>query len=148
VSSVFSTYYAQQAGQRQSAPVPTTSDYIQAIRNSFATFPNICSVGVTARFSATGGKASVGVDLNSNKGVRFAGGYRIAELGPGQGSVSFKGSSVSASVSVRIPDTPFSVGASVQGNEITSANVGLRLNSNNTIQAYGSVNSFYNCGGH
>jgi RHS repeat-associated protein len=120
---------------------PTNQDYIDAIQQRLAQLPNVCDVGINARAGLPGSRFAFGLDANSQKGVRFSGSARIAQLGPVTGSVSYKGpgGTPSATVNVRIPDTPFSVGASTNGQTLTSVNVGARIGRAANFQVYADI---------
>ena len=101
--------------------------------------PNVCGFGINARVGR--GRVSLGADLSTNKGLHGAAGVRVAQLGNVQGGVSIKGGNVSATVNVRVPDTPFSVGAGTNGSRITSANVSARYGVLN-LQGYAAISNF------
>jgi hypothetical protein len=101
--------------------------------------PNVCGFGINARVGR--GRVTLGADLSTNKGLHGAAGVRVAQLGNVQGGVSIKGGNVSATVNVRIPDTPFSVGAGTNGSRITSANVSARYGVLN-LQGYAAISNF------
>jgi len=103
--------------------------------------PNVCAFGLTARAGLPGSRLSFGVDANTQKGIRAAAGARIASLGGVQGSVSVKGTSVSATVSAPIPGTPFTAGVSTKGSSITGVNVGRSVKGVN-VQAYADIGTF------
>ncbi len=68
--------------------------------------PSVCAFGLTARAGLPGSRLSFGVDANTQKGFRAAAGAQVAQLGGVQGSISVKGSSISATVSAPIPGPP------------------------------------------
>jgi RHS repeat-associated protein len=103
--------------------------------------PNVCAFGLTARAGLPGSRLSFGVDANTQKGIRAAGGARIASLGGVQGSVSVKGTSVSATISTPIPGAPFTAGVSTKGSSITGVNVGRSVKGVN-VQAYADIGTF------
>jgi RHS repeat-associated protein len=123
----------------------TNEDYIKAIHDQLTNFPEVCSVGVTARAGV--GKVSLGADLNSNDGLNFATRSALPPIGPFTVAASTRGSNLSTSVSARIPDTPFSVGASSRDGfkTISSVNVGTRLGKYGNAQAYANLGQSYSC---
>ncbi len=114
------------------------------VAHQTAGLPNVCGVGITARFGVPGSRLSAGVDFNSQYGTRAAGGARIATFGGFQGSVSVKGKSVSASVSAPIPGTPFQGVVSTKGSEVSSMGVAIRAPFVN-IQDYANIGTFGSC---
>jgi RHS repeat-associated protein len=101
--------------------------------------PNVCSLGLNGRLGA--GRVSVGADLSTNRGLRPVAGVRVASLGPASGTVTIRGSNVSAGVNIRIPDTPFAAGVGTNGSRITSANVSARFGIA-TVQGYAGISNF------
>jgi RHS repeat-associated protein len=133
------------AGDVESAPSAQAA--MLAIHDAFErTFPDVCSVGANVRFGP--GRVGVGIDANSSTGVRPIVRAQVAQLGPVSGSVSTRefGSKVSATGSVRIPDTPFSVGVStVDATKISGVNAGVKLGPLFNAAVYANIGQMYHC---
>jgi hypothetical protein len=102
-------------------------------------------LGVTVR----GGRAAVGFNYDSQQGLNPSGGVVLAQAtagsGGGQIGISTKGGTISGTLSVRIPETPFSVGVSTNGTQVTGIQAGIGLGKYATAQINGTVGSFYQC---
>jgi hypothetical protein len=124
------SYYSSSNIQTISSSIQ--QQFIPALAQTSVNFnraiPVPCGIGGNAGLNV--GRFRFGVDLSTNKGTRFLSAARVARSDFGSAGVTGKDLSFSASVSQRIPDTPFSVTASAKPGGITSLGVGIVAPSN------------------
>jgi hypothetical protein len=101
------------------APLNTDGQLAPSIQNQFIpqlaatsiaynrALPVPCGVGTN--FGANIGPARFGWDASTSKGLRFSANLRAGQIGPLAANITAKGSSVSRSASLNIPDTPFAL---------------------------------------
>jgi hypothetical protein len=128
---------------------PTNDDYLRAIHKGLENLPAVCSLNVSARFGP--GRASAGIQLNTDlsSNTSFQGAFRaqVFSLGGVQGSISGNGKNLpNAVVSVRIPNTPVSIGFTTpDGNTISGVQASYRINGFVNVSVGARVANAFQC---
>jgi RHS repeat-associated protein len=127
---------------------PTSQDYLLAIHDRLQLLPEVCSVGISARFGP--GKFSGGFQVSTNgQKASFQASFkaRIFTLGPVQGGITKNGNAPpNATLTLRIPETPLSVGVSTpDGNTISGVQAGSRVGKLFNITASAALSNAYHC---
>jgi hypothetical protein len=122
----------------------TPADLIRNIPILSLLNSHTCSSGVVVRAGA--GRAAVGFNYNSRSGLNPTGRIALFQFGPATAAASAGPGNVRPTVSIRIPETPISVGGGPGPGDQVNLNIGVRLGNLVTAQVYqnqGTEHSFY-----